>query len=115
MKSTSKEFMFLFRGGADPAKLSREQVQRMMASWFTWMAQLKKLGHLRRGEPLGEDGKVLSGRKGKSVKAFAENKDSIGGYLLVRAASLAQATKIAKGCPILERKGSVEVRPIIEM
>jgi hypothetical protein len=114
-KATDKEFIFLFRGGADPAKMGPDQLQAMMNGWITWMAQLKKRGQLRRGEPLGDDGKVLSGRGGKSAKPFAEKRDSIGGYLLIRARNLGEASKIAKGCPIFERGGTVEVRPVIAM
>ena len=107
--------MFLFRGGSDPAELSREEMQQVMNSWSTWMGLLKKRGQLKLGDPLDDDGKILSGRKGREVKPFAETKDSVGGYLLVQAKSLGQAAKIAQGCPILERGGSVEVRPILPM
>ena len=114
-KSMSKEFMFLFRGGADPAELSREEMQKVMSSWSTWMGQLKKRGQLKRGHPLDDGGKVLSGRKGQEVRPFAETQESVGGYLLVHARNLSQAAKIAQGCPIFERGGSVEVRPIVPM
>src|SRR5258707_7781659 len=95
--STRKDFMFLFRGGSDPAELSREEMQQVMNSWTTWMGQLKKRGQLKLGHPLDDDGKVLSGRKGQEVRPFAETEDSVGGYLLVQAKSLSQAAKIAQG------------------
>ncbi|AGP38069.1 hypothetical protein SCE1572_28525 [Sorangium cellulosum So0157-2] len=36
----------------------------------------------------------------------------VGGYMLIEAEDLAHAVELSKGCPILERGGSVEVRPI---
>ena len=46
---------------------------------------------------------------------FAEAKDLVGGYLLVTAENLDDAAELARGCPILEVEGSVEVRPIRKM
>jgi len=68
------------------------------------------------GERLDEAGKVVRG-KSKIITdgPFVEAKDSIGGYMLVEAKDLAQAVELAKGCPILEGDGSVEIRPIVSM
>jgi hypothetical protein len=59
---------------------------------------------------------VVTGKK-KTVTdgPFGETKDLVGGYLLVTAASLDAATELARGCPIFEREGSVEVREVREM
>jgi hypothetical protein len=46
---------------------------------------------------------------------FAEAKDVIGGYTLITANDLAQAAEIAKGCPILDVGGAVEVRPVMQI
>ena len=46
---------------------------------------------------------------------YAEAKDLVGGYTLIEAESLARAAELAKGCPILERQGIVEVRPIMKL
>jgi hypothetical protein len=35
-----------------------------------------------------------------------------GGLLLVSAADIADAVELAKGCPVLEREGTVEVWPV---
>ena len=43
---------------------------------------------------------------------YAEAKDIIGGYLSIEAKDLNQATELAKGCPILNIGGSVEVRQV---
>jgi len=46
---------------------------------------------------------------------FAETKETLGGYYLVEAGSIAEATKLAEQIPSARFGGSVEVRPIVEM
>ena len=43
---------------------------------------------------------------------FVEGKEEVGGYLIVSAKDLNEAVALAKGCPIFENNGTVEVRPI---
>ena len=111
------DYLFLFRGGdAAMAKMSPEQMQQHMAKWMAWIDQLSKAGTFKAGEPLESKGKVLRGKKQVVTDGpYAESKDVVGGYLIVTAASLAKATDIAKGCPIFESDGSVEVREIREL
>ncbi len=107
------EFLFVYRGGGGPPP-SPEQMQQVMQKWMAWMKQLGEKGHLRdRGNALEAAGKVVSA-SGKTVTdgPYAE-KDVVGGYTLIEARDLAQAAELSKGCPILERGGSVEVRPIM--
>ena len=108
------EFLYLYRGG-DRAG-SPEEMQKVMQKWVAWMKDLGARGHLKdAGHPLEQTGKVL--KQGKTVTdgPFAEAKDLVGGYTLVEARDLAHATELAQGCPILERGGLVEVRPIMKM
>jgi hypothetical protein len=44
---------------------------------------------------------------------FGDIKETIGGYIIVRAESVDEAVEFAKGCPVLQGEGnSVEVRKI---
>jgi len=43
---------------------------------------------------------------------FAETKETIGGYFIVEAATLAEAIEITKECPSLSNGGIVELREI---
>ena len=43
---------------------------------------------------------------------FAETKEVIGGFTLIKAADMTEAAALARGCPILARGGEVEVRPL---
>jgi len=106
------EFTFLFRGRDTSA--SPEQMQKTMEKWMAWFKELGAKGHMKDpGHPLEFTGKVVQGKQ-KTVNdgPYAESKDIVGGYTLIEAKDLAQATELAKGCPILEVGGSVEVRPI---
>ena len=75
------------------------------------MGQMAEQGKLVRGEPLQKEGKVLSGSsKVLTDGPFVEGKEVVGGYLLVKENDLNTATELAKGCPIFEHDGVVEVR-----
>ena len=109
------EFAYLYRGGERPT--SAEQSQQVMQKWIAWMKDLAEKGHMvDRGQPLERSGKIVQGG-GKIVTdgPFAEAKDVVGGFTVVKAKDVAEAAELAKGCPILERGGHVEVRPIMQM
>jgi hypothetical protein len=58
----------------------------------------------------------LSG--GKAVMSdgpFAETKEQLGGFYMIDAKHLDEATAMAAMMPPLERGGAVEVRPVLEM
>ena len=78
-----------------------------------------KSGHMRAGDALQptstattvrvRDGKVLT-----TDGPFAETKEQLGGYYLVEAKDLDEATKLAARIPGA-RQGSIEVRPIMQL
>jgi hypothetical protein len=110
------KFMYLFRhkdGQFKPA--SAEEMERVLKAWMVWFEGLQKAGPLvQRGERLEGTGKVVRG-KAKAVTdgPYAETKDSVGGFMIVQAKDLDHAIEISKGCPILDRDGVVEVRPVL--
>ena len=111
------EFVYLYRSGARPSR-SPEQTQQEMQRWMAWLKDLTDKGHIKDpGHPLERAGKLVTG-KARTVTdgPFAEAKDLVGGYTLVQAADLAQATSLAAGCPIFEiADGTVEVRPVMKL
>jgi hypothetical protein len=109
-------FMLLFRGG-DTRNDSPEQLQQQMKRWFDWFDGLRRSGaYAGQGAPLERDGKVVRGtRKAISDGPYAEAKDLVGGYAIVEAKDLDGAVEIARGCPIYEKDGAVEVRPVRAM
>jgi hypothetical protein len=110
------KFMYLFR--SNPAayqSMSPEQMQQTVKKWSDWRDELEKNGQIKQlGERLDGNGKVIRG-KGKAVTdgPYVEVKDFIQGYMLVEAKDENQAVEIAKGCPILESDGSVEIRRFV--
>ncbi len=107
-----KDYLFLFRGG-DRSGLSPEELQKNMQKWGDWLKGLAKSGTFKGGEPLGNEAKVVKGKKKVVTDGpFAESKEIVGGYLIVAAKDLTEAAEIAKGAPIYEYDGMTEVREI---
>ena len=109
------EFVFLYRGGRRGE--SPAESEQIMQKWVTWMQDLASKGHMKdRGQPLEPEGKVVRGKQRTITDGpYPESKDMVGGYTLIEAKDLAQAAELAGGCPIFERDGLVEVRPVMQM
>jgi len=109
------EFTFLYRGGVNFA--SAEDRQKQMEKWMAWFKDMGAKGLVKYpGHPLERSGKIVGGKPiAVSDGPFAEAKDVISGFTLIEASDVAQAADIAKGCPILDVGGSVEVRPVMQM
>lgn len=109
------EFLYLYRGGqrgTTPA-----ESEQIMQKWMAWFKELTASGNIKDGgQPLEQEGKVVrDGGRTVTDGPFAEAKDLIGGYTLIEADTLARATELAKGCPVLQNGGAVEVRPVMKI
>jgi len=109
------EFLYLYRGGQRGA--TTQESEQIMQKWMNWFKELGASGNLKDGgQPLEPEGKVVKGKADPITDGpYAEAKDLVGGYTLIEADNLARAAELAKGCPILERQGIVEVRPIMKL
>jgi hypothetical protein len=58
--------------------------------------------------------KVRDGKRLVTDGPFAETREQLGGYFLIEAKDLDEAITVAVRIP-MARKGTVEVRPVIEM
>jgi len=112
--NSSDTYMLLLRGGVSNADLSPEQMQQQIQKYMSWIERLRAKNQFIAGEPLADDGRVLSGNNGRSMTdgPFAEAKEAVGGYFIIRARDFNEAIEASRGCPIFENDGSVEVRPI---
>lgn len=111
-------FLYLFRGGDEDLKhWSQQEREAHMLVWQKWMGSLAQKGQLVDGLPLAQEGKVVE--QGGAVVTdgpFAEGAELVGGYLIVTAKNLEEATKISVGCPIFDYQGStLEIREILSM
>jgi hypothetical protein len=110
------QYMFLFRGNDWQKGLSPEEMQRIAGQWMAWFERLTSQGKAVAGSPLEMEGKVVSGKNGRSVSdgPFAESKEAVGGYFLLNVGTFEEALAIAQQCPGLDYGAKVEVRPVAE-
>lgn len=108
--------MLLFRnaGPETHAHLTDAEKAEMARRWNTWYDSLAAVGKVEGGQPLALTGRVVSGRRGERVTdgPFAEAKEVVGGYFLLRVTDIDEATAIARQCPGLDLGLTVEVRPV---
>jgi hypothetical protein len=114
-EATTDEYMLLFRGPQWDKGLSPQELQQVMDKVMAWAERLQGQGKARGGQPLGAQGRIVSGKKGGFVAdgPFAESKEAIGGYLLLQADHLNEAVEIARSNPMLEYGVTIEVRPVL--
>jgi hypothetical protein len=110
------EFMLLFRNTQLEKRLAPDQMQEAMERLNAWLGRWKDRGQMPAGQPLGDAGRVISGAKQRLIAdgPYAESKEAVGGYVIVRAANLDEAMEIAGEWPLLDYECSVEVRPVRE-
>ena len=111
-----KNFMFLFHYGQSATPPAPEEMQANMQQWMDWVDQLKAKNIYVSGEALHPGGKLVKGAKKPLVTdgPFAESKELVGGYFVVKAASLDEAAEIARqGYPDFSAGGGVEVREVM--
>ena len=85
----------------------------MLQKWNAWITEgLRKGWMVEAGDGLKPEGRVVNGKKIVSDGPFVEVKEIVGGFSIVQADTIDAAAELAKGCPIFQRGGSVEVRPM---
>ncbi|WP_431213495.1 YciI family protein [Puia sp. P3] len=90
-----------------------DQLKGYMEQYQQWVDTIVAQDKFVGGTGLDPKGKVI--RPGGVITdgPFAEIKESLAGFMVIRAASLDEAVQLAKGNPILNGEGnSVEVRKI---
>jgi hypothetical protein len=112
-----KEFLLIFRNAPSTgdAALTPEQLKDISKPWQDWMGSIAAQGKLANiGNRLSFDGATV---KADAVTdgPYAEIKEIILGYTLVKTDTQDEAIELAKGCPILSAGGNVEVRYIVPM
>jgi len=101
------KYIFVYHGGRKPD--APDEIEKVMAKWMAWFQDM--------GDAV-VDGGIPAGMS-KTVSASGVVDDGganpISGYSLVAADSIEKAVSMAKGCPILEDGGTVEVAEAMEM
>lgn len=107
-------YMLIFRGNEWQKGLSPEEMQNVSDQWMAWFKRLTGEGKAIAGNPLEPEGRIVSGKNGRVVAdgPFAESKEAVGGYFLLKVGNLDEAVAIARECPGLPYGAKVEVRPV---
>jgi hypothetical protein len=111
--------LLIYSKESDWAALSEKDRGEMFQQYGAFTEGIKKSGHYKAGDPLHPTSSATTVRvqNGKTVPTdgpFAETREQLGGYYIIQAGNLDEATEIAARVPGA-RMGSIEVRPIMEM
>ncbi len=110
-----KDFMLIFIGtNYAEMGLSPEELQTKMGKWWEWQTEMEKQGVVKGGHALQPGVRRINGPdRIVTDRASAELKEVVGGYYIVSAKDLAEASKIAQGYPDYDIGGTVEIREIL--
>lgn len=108
------EFILIFRHQDGQKLASPEQMQLWMKQTMDWIGGIAAQNKFSGGNGLPfDDAKVVWPNNVVTNGPFGEIKETIGGYIIVKANSVEEAVEFAKGSPVLQGDGnSVEVRKI---
>lgn len=109
-----KEFALIFRQPSfDYSSFSEEEMAALQKKWADWASAIAAEGRLAdNGLRLDPSGKVLKPGGLITDGPFVEIREILGSLVVIRAENMDEAITLAHGCPVLDRNGSVEVRPI---
>ena len=108
------EFMLIFRHMDGKSVASPEQIQQWMKQTMDWIGGIAAQNKFVGGNGLiFDDAKVVHHKGIVTNGPFGEIKETLGGYVIVKADSVNEAVEFAKGCPVLQGDGNtVEVRKL---
>lgn len=111
------EFILIFRHEDGQKIASPEQIQIWMKQTMDWIGGIAAQNKFVSGTGLPfEEARVVKKQNSQKLVIngpFGDIKETIGGFIIVRANSVEEAVEFAKGCPVLAGDGnSVEVRKI---
>ncbi|HMF71387.1 MAG TPA: YciI family protein [Flavitalea sp.] len=109
-----QEFMLIFRHEDGLKIASPEQIQVWMKQTMDWIGGIAAQNKFVVGNGLPfQDARVVHHNNVVTNGPFGEIKETLGGYIIVRADSVDEAVEFAKGSPVLQGNGNtVEVRKI---
>ncbi|GAB2772196.1 hypothetical protein GCM10027275_13820 [Rhabdobacter roseus] len=109
-----EEFMLIFRHEDGQKQASPEQMQLWMKQTMDWIGGIAAQNKYSGGNGLPfDDARVLWSNQLVTNGPFGDIKETIGGYIIVKAESAEEAVELARGCPVLQGEGnSVEIRKI---
>ncbi len=101
------KFLYVYHGSKKPE--TPEEGEKVLAKWYAWFEKL--------GDAVADGGNPVGLSKTVTGRSVVDNggANPASGYSVISAVDIDDATDKAKGCPIHENGGSVEVAEVIEM
>ena len=111
--------LLIYDREADWANMPENKRGELFHEYMAFTEGIRKTGHHLASDPLQptSTATTVRVREGKTLTTdgpFAETREQLGGYYIVNAKDLDEATEIASRIPSA-RMGSIEVRPIMEI
>ena len=109
-----EEYALIMRHQDGSKIASPEQMETWMKQTMDWIGGIAAQNKFVSGTGLPfEDARVIRSKGVVTNGPFGEIKETIGGFITVKADSVEEAVEFAKGCPVLQGEGNtVEVRKI---
>src|SRR3954454_4070912 len=109
-----QEFILIFRQQDGRQVASPEHMHIWMKQTMDWIGGIAAQNKFSGGNGLPfDDSRVVRHNNIVTNGPFGEIKETIGGYIIVKADSIDEAVEFAKGSPVLQGEGNtVEVRKI---
>jgi hypothetical protein len=112
-----EEFALIMRHEDGKKVASPEQIQTWMKQTMDWIGGIAAQNKFVSGTGLPfDDARVIVKKNATNIVTngpFGEIKETIGGFIIVKADSIDEAVEFAKGCPVLQGEGnSMEIRKI---
>ncbi|MFZ4120110.1 MAG: YciI family protein [Caulobacterales bacterium] len=108
--------LLLYGDEAAWAAKTPEEVAASIEPYFAYTKMLREGGYLVSGDELapGATAKTVRLKGGVSVLdgPYADTKEQLGGYYVLKVADMDEAVRLAKLCP-QANDGIVEIRPVI--
>jgi len=107
------EFILIFRRDYKTAEIqpTPEKLQESLKHWQEWFGKLAAEDRLARPiQRLDATGKIVREYNSVANGPYIELKEAVGGLIIIKAENYDEAIEIAKGCPVLELGGNVEIR-----
>jgi hypothetical protein len=108
--------LLIYTNEAEIAALGQSEIKKVTDEYMEFTKSIVQAGHFKAGDRLKPvtAASTVRVRNGKAITTdgpFAETREQLGGYYLIEAKNLDEATAIAARIPGA-RYGSIEVRPV---
>ncbi|MFO0660209.1 MAG: YciI family protein [Polyangiaceae bacterium] len=111
--------LLIYENESQRTSVAPEERAKLFEEYMHFTKSIRESGHFRAGDALkptttATSVRVVDGKTLTTDGPFAETREQLGGYYLIEAKDLDEATAIAARIPGA-RLGTIEVRPVMQM